>query len=159
MFKYLSFFNLFKTPMAPLIIGLGGTLPFIFLSVVIWLGSTDLQLIALFNLINYSIIILSFVGAVHWGAAMMRNDIFYRYYLISIIPAILSWFLIMGFIANYLLIFIILMILFLLMFFIDVKAVRNQILPEWYLPLRKVITIIVFLCLGSVCLAINTRLI
>ena len=65
----------------------------------------------------------------------------------------------MGFIANYLLIFIILMILFLLMFFIDVKAVRNQILPEWYLPLRKVITIIVFLCLGSVCLAINTRLI
>jgi len=45
------------------------------------------------------------------------------------------------------------------MFFIDVKAVRNQILPEWYLPLRKVITIIVFLCLGSVCLAINTRLI
>ena len=92
MFKYLSFFNLFKTPMAPLILGLGGTLPFIFLSVVIWLGSTDLQLIALFNLINYSIIILSFVGAVHWGAAMMRNDIFYGYYLISIIPAILSWF-------------------------------------------------------------------
>ena len=61
MSKYLSFFNLFKTPMAPLILGLGGTLPFIFLSVVIWMGSTDLQLIALFNLINYSIIILSFV--------------------------------------------------------------------------------------------------
>ena len=159
MFKYLSFFNLFKTPKAPLILGLGGTLPFILLTLVIWLGSTELQLIALFNLINYSIIILSFVGAVHWGAAMMRNDIFYRYYLISIIPAILSWFLIMGFIANYLLIFIILMMLFLLMFFIDVKAVRNKILPEWYLPLRKVITVIVFLCLGSVCLAINTRLI
>ena len=38
-------------------------------------------------------------------------------------------------------------------------ATPLEILPEWYLPLRKVITIIVFLCLGSVCLAINTRLI
>jgi len=159
MFKYFSFFNLFKIPIAPLILGLGGTLPFIFLSIVIWLGSSELQLIALFNLINYSIIILSFIGAIHWGAAMIRKDIFYRYYLISIIPAFLSWFLIMGFIANYLIIFIILMMLFLTMFFIDVKAVRNNILPEWYLPLRKIITIIVFLCLGSVCLAINIKLI
>ena len=58
MFKYFSFFNLFKIPIAPLILGLGGTLPFIFLSIVIWLGSSELQLIALFNLINYSIIIL-----------------------------------------------------------------------------------------------------
>ena len=82
MFKYLSFFNLFKTPMAPLILGLGGTLPFIFLSVVIWLGSTDLQLIALFNLHKlFNYIILSFVGAVHWGTMML---IFYGYYLISL---------------------------------------------------------------------------
>ena len=159
MFKYFSLFNLFKIPTAPLILGLGGTLPFIFLSIVIWLGSSELKLVALFNLINYAIIILSFIGAIHWGAAMIRKDIFYRYYLISIMPAFLSWFLIMGFIANYLIIFIILMMLFLTMFFIDVKAVRNNILPEWYLPLRKIITIIVFLCLGSVCLAINIKLI
>jgi Na+/proline symporter len=65
----------------------------------------------------------------------------------------------MGFIANYLLIFIILMILFLSMFFIDIRAVRNEMLPQWYLPLRKIITIIVFLSLGSVCLAININVI
>ena len=155
MFKYISFLNLYKIPIAPLILGLGGTLPFIILSLSIWLGSYELKVMALFNLINYSIIILSFVGAVHWGAAMLRKDIFLKYYLISIIPALLGWFLIMGFIANYLIIFIILMMLFLVLFFIDVKAVRNNILPNWYLPLRKVVTTVVFLCLGSVCIAIN----
>lgn len=157
MFKYFSFLNIYKIPIAPLIFGLGGTLPFIILSVAIWLGSYELKLMALFNLINYSIIILSFIGAVHWGAAMLRKDKFFKYYLISIIPALLGWFLIMGFIANYLTIFVLLMILFLLIFFIDVKAVRNNILPQWYLPLRKIITIIVFLCLGSVCLALNIK--
>ena len=155
MFKYFSFLNVNKTPKAPLILGLGGTLPFIILSLAIWFGSYELRLMALFNLINYSIIILSFIGAVHWGAAMLRKDTSFNYYLISIMPAVLSWFLIMGFIANYLIIFIILMMLFLVLFFIDVKAVRNNILPNWYLPLRKVVTTVVFLCLGSVCIAIN----
>tara|TARA_B110000008_G_scaffold6710_1_gene6610 strand:+ start:4784 stop:5263 length:480 start_codon:yes stop_codon:yes gene_type:complete len=159
MLKYLSFINLYKIPIAPLIFGLSGTLPFILLSIAIWICSYELKLMALYNLINYSIIILSFVGAIHWGAAMIREDTNYKWYFISIIPALLSWFLIMGFIANYLLIFIILMILFLSMFFIDIRAVRNKILPHWYLPLRKIITIIVFLSLGSVCLAININVI
>ena len=157
--KYISFLSLYKIPIAPLTFGLCGTLPFIFLSLAIWICAYELKLMALYNLINYSIVILSFVGAIHWGAAMIREDINYKWYFISIIPALLSWFLIMGFITNYLIIFIILMILFLIIFFIDVRAVRNKILPEWYLPLRKVITIIVFLSLGSVCLAININVI
>ena len=159
MFKYFSFFNLYKIPISPLLFGLGGTLPFILLSFSIWTASYELKLIALFNLINYSIIILSFVGAIHWGAAMIREDKNYKWYFISIMPSLLSWFLIMGFITNYLIIFLVLMILFLIMFFIDVKAVKNKILPQWYLSLRKVITIIVFLSLGSVCLALNLNVI
>ena len=159
MSKYLSYFNLHKIPMPPLIFGLGGTLPFIFMSIAIWTASYEVKLLALYNLINYSIVILSFVGAIHWGAAMIREDKNYKWYLISITPTLLSWFLIMGFIANYLVIFMILMILFLAMFFIDITAVRQNILPKWYISLRKIITIIVFLSLGSVCMAINMKLI
>lgn len=153
----IKYFSLYKIPTAPLVLGLGGTLPFILLPLIIWTGSNEIKLMALYNLINYSIIILSFIGAIHWGASMIREDISFKWYLISISPAILSFLLIMGFISNYFIIFILLMIIFLMMFFIDIKAVRNEVLPEWYLSLRKLLTIIVFLSLGSVCFAINNK--
>jgi hypothetical protein len=92
---------------------------------------------------------------------MVRNDNNYKSYLISIMPALLSWFLLsfMGFIVSLMTIFIILMFLFLGMFFIDVKAVKEKIIPQWYLSLRKIITVIVFLSLGSVTVAINMKVI
>ena len=157
--KFLSLFNLQNTPLFPLLFGIGGAAPFIFLSLVIWTFTYELKLIALYNLINYSVLILSFIGAVHWGAAMVRNDKGYKSYLLSITPALLSWFLIMGFIVNYMIIFIILIILYLFLFFIDIKAVREKKLPQWYLPMRKFITIIVLISLGSVCMAINIKII
>ena len=157
--KFLSLFNLQNIPSFPLLFGIGGALPFIFLSFGIWVCTYELKLIALYNLINYSVLILSFTGAVHWGAAMVRNDKDYKSYLISIIPALLSWFLLIGFIVNYLIIFIILIILYLFVFFIDIKTVREKKLPQWYLPMRKFITIIVLLSLSSVCMAINMKVI
>jgi hypothetical protein len=157
--KLLSLFNLQNTPSFPLLFGIGGAFPFIFLSIGIWVFTYELKLIALYNLINYSVLILSFTGAVHWGAAMVRNDKGYKPYLISIIPALLSWFLLMGFIVNYLIIFIILIILYLSVFFIDINAVKENYLPQWYIPMRKFITVIVLLSLGSVCMAINMKVI
>ena len=157
--QFLSYFNLQNVPLLPLLLGIAGTIPFIFLSLSIWIFTYELKLLALYNLINYSVVILSFIGAIHWGATMVRNDNNYKSYLISILPALLSWFLIMGFIVSYMIIFIILMVLFLGMFFIDVKAVKEKIIPQWYLSLRKIITVIVFLSLGSVTMAINMKVI
>jgi len=157
--KFLSLFNLQNTPLLPLFFGIGGAVPFIFLSLGIWTFTYELKLIALYNLINYSVLILSFIGAVHWGAAMVRKDKGYKSYLLSIMPALLSWFLIMGFIVNYMIIFIILIILYIFVFFIDIKAVREKKLPQWYLPMRKFITIIILISLGSVCMAINMKII
>ena len=157
--KLLSLFNLHNIPSIPLLFGMAGAVPFAFLSLGIWFFTYELKLIALYNLINYSVLILSFTGAIHWGAAMIRNDKGYKSYLISILPALLSWFLLIGFIVNYLIIFIILIILYLSVFFIDVQAAREGKLPQWYLPMRKFITIIVLLSLGSVCMAINMKVI
>ena len=159
--QFLSYFNLQNVPLLPLLLGLAGTIPFIFLSLSIWIFSYELKLLAIINLINYSVVILSFIGAIHWGVAMVRNENNYKSYLISIMPALLSWFLLsfMGFIVSLMTIFIILMFLFLGMFFIDVKAVKEKIIPQWYLSLRKIITVIVFLSLGSVTVAINMKVI
>jgi hypothetical protein len=157
--KFLSLFNLHNTPSIPLLFGMAGAVPFVFLSLGIWFFTYELKLISLYNLINYSVLILSFTGAIHWGAAMIRNDKGYKSYLISILPALLSWILLIGFIVNYLIIFIILIILYLSVFFIDVQAAREGKLPQWYLPMRKFITIIVLLSLGSVCMAINMKVI
>ena len=157
--KFLSLFNLQNIPSFPLLFGIGGALRCIFLPLGIWVCTYELKLIALYNLINYSVLILSFTGAVHWGAAMVRNDKDYKSYLISIIPALLSWFLLIGFIVNYLIIFIVLIILYLSVFFIDINAVKENYLPQWYIPLRKFITVIVLLSVGSVCMAINMKVI
>ena len=157
--KFLSLFNLHNTPLIPLLFGIAGAVPFVFLSLGIWVFTYELKLIALYNLINYSVLILSFTGAIHWGAAMIRSDKGYKSYLISILPALLSWFLLIGFIVNYLVIFIVLITLYLIVFFIDVQAIREGKLPQWYLPMRKFITIIVLLSLGSVCMAINMKVI
>ena len=100
--KILSLFNLHNTPLFPLLFGIAGAIPFIFLSFGIWFFTYEVKLIALYNLINYSVLILSFTGAIHWGAAMVRNDKGYKSYLTAILPALLSWFLLIGFIVNYL---------------------------------------------------------
>ena len=52
--KFLSLFNLQNIPSFPLLFGIGGALPFIFLSLGIWVCTYELKLIALYNLINYS---------------------------------------------------------------------------------------------------------
>ena len=123
--KFLSLFNLHNTPLIPLLFGIAGAVPFVFLSLGIWVFTYELKLIALKNLINYSVLILSFTGAIHWGAAMIRSDKGYKSYLISILPALLSWFLLIGLIVIYLIIFIILIILYLIIFFIDVSYKRR----------------------------------
>lgn len=86
-------------PAAALIMGYGGLIPFVALSIIVTAGielpnfSTErfAQL-----LLGYAAIILSFVGAVHWGFALAKDGNFppesaNRFYTYSVIPAVLAW--------------------------------------------------------------------
>ncbi len=96
----------------------------------------------------YGAIILSFVGALHWGLAMSLPDLAERQrsalFAWSVVPALIAWpatllspllaapLLVFGFIAHYLQ---------------DRRLVRRAALPDWYLPLRLRLSSVAVVCL------------
>lgn len=142
-----------STPPTVAWLAYGGSLPFILLALGILI---DNQRAAFFSaaLIAYGAVILSFVGALHWGFAMTleefsdesghrrRNERF----VWSIVPALLAWsvllaqpslaaaLLITGFVAHY---------------WQDRRLAAFASLPAWYLPMRLRLTVIACLCLAT----------
>ena len=128
-------------------LGYGGLLPFLALAPASLL---DHHHGAVWSdaLFAYGAIILSFVGALHWGFAMSLPDLSERQrsalYIWSVVPALIAWPallfspplaappLVFGFIAHYLQ---------------DRRLARQVTLPAWYLPLRRRLSSVACLCL------------
>lgn len=128
-------------------LGYGGLIPFITLATASLL---DHHHGTLWNdaLLAYSAIILSFIGALHWGLAMSLPGLAERQrsacFAWSVVPALIAWpaallspivaapLLVSGFIAHY---------------FQDRRLVRLATLPSWYLPLRMRLSTIAVACL------------
>jgi hypothetical protein len=128
-------------------LGYGGLIPFVALAVLSWF---DAERVGLWhaNLRIYSAVILSFVGALHWGFAMLLSDIPSgrrdALFAWSVVPALLAFFaltmpivpgdllLAAGFIAHY--------------------AQDRRIaaaLPAWYLPMRFRLSTIAIVCIAT----------
>jgi hypothetical protein len=130
------------------LLGYGGLLPFMAFGAAIIFFPEDSGFAAR-ALLAYGAVILSFVGALHWGFAMNLQELSEQQrlqaYLWSVIPALLAWpalvidseamgsaLLVAGFLAN---------------FWRDVCLTRVVVLPDWYLPLRLRLTAVACLCL------------
>ena len=105
---------------------------------------------ALRGLLAYGAVILSFLGGIHWGAAMTRSisqtdyGIDSRRLGISVVPSLVGWtsllidaryglaVLALGFAANLLL---------------DIRSTRQGLAPPWYRRLRQPLTMIVVVAL------------
>ena len=134
-------------------LGYGGLAPFLALAAgAVGAGMhADLCRAALFS---YAAVILSFVGALHWGIALTAPHMDARQraglYGWSVVPALLAWpallvyaepatfILIGGFIAHY---------------WQDLRLVRKtaaqRLLPDWYLPLRLQLTVVACICIAA----------
>jgi hypothetical protein len=131
-------------------LGYSGLLPFIAGSAGCFLPEGPLQQFSQFGLLGYSAVILSFMGAVHWGAAMLRPLAAEQLYLASVLPALVAWVSLLlpvqaalavqatGFTA---------------LFIFDRHSSAKGTLPEWYPQLRVPLTAVVLLCLGLAALA------
>ena len=133
------------------LLGYAGLIPFLTFSVGCWLPLpyvTD----SLSVLIAYAAIILSFMGAIHWGAAMSReDDQGYQYLLVSVVPALAAWIaLIIPAMAG----LMILLSGFILLYLYDRAVQLSQGFPSWYIPMRTNLTLVVTLCLASALLSI-----
>jgi hypothetical protein len=103
-----------------------------------------------YALFAYGAVILSFVGAVHWGFAMTLTDLSEQHrnstWSWSVVPALLAWvallvtpaaagvILVVGFVAQYLQ---------------DRRLARQSAMPPWYLPLRLRLTSVACVCLAA----------
>lgn len=125
-------------------LGYAGLIPFITFSIGCWIKIPYLYN-TVYALITYAAIILSFMGAIHWGMAMSKTDNKQsKYFITSVLPALAAWFslLIPEFFSL-----IVLLTGFLLLISYDLAVEKSQGFPNWYIPMRIRLTFIVLLSL------------
>ena len=128
-------------------LGAGGLLPFIGLLIAPLAGAEPFGRPPVVVLGLYTAVILSFMGAVHWGLAVAefggRRDASWRYAL-SVVPALLGWFAL-----AFLPLPVALRVIagaFALLLLYDVRASRIGTAPPWYARLRWRLTAVVVPC-------------
>ncbi len=135
-------------PTTALWLGTGGLGPFVALSGALWAMAPEYAGTLTFWLTSYGAVILAFVGAVHWGVAMihprMRDDDRWLFLAWSTVPALAAWAtLLIG--ARSGLLF--LAMSFLVQYAADLALAQRFTLPAWYLRLRHSLTTVVVLSL------------
>ena len=134
-----------STPPRPaLYLGFSGALPFLAGLALLFTSDASLRGWGAWLLLIYGTIILSFMGGIHWGAAMGRNDESFGALGRSVLPSLLAlpavaWggapgLLILALGFGGLLIY-------------DESEVRAGRLSSWYPRLRRPLTAIVVACL------------
>jgi len=127
-------------PLSVAWLGYGGLCPFLFFAV-LSLVEPSHQIIYRGALFSYGAVILSFVGAIHWGFAMTLPGLSdlqrHRCYLWSVVPALIAWTTIfLGPVTSGLM----LILGFLVQYWRDFNVARQAALPTWFLPLRLRLT-------------------
>ena len=134
-------------------LGAAGLIPFAAASVAIWIVPADHLAWAGFVLVAYGAVILSFMGAVHWGLVISsgsregRGDAT-RWLSLGVIPALLAWLALLISVLNAL---FLLAGAFALVYALDRMAIAAALAPPWYgrLRLRLTMTVILLLLLGA----------
>ena len=124
-------------PLPARFLGFAGLLPFLGGAVGVWVLETPWDWVVLNAQVYYGCVILSFLGAVHWGRALgsgLQGESLWRPLAWSVTPSLLAWvaafakpdlaivLLIGGLMAAYL---------------VDRSATAQGWFPTWYGELRK----------------------
>lgn len=124
--------GLADVPRAPLWLGLAGLLPFYGALLAALLGVRP----AIFILIGYGAIILSFLGGARWGLAMREREAGWRDYGFAVLPSLVGW------LSLYLtppLSLALLALSHAALGIIDRAEVRTRRIPTWYGSLRTLL--------------------
>lgn len=141
----------FKAIIPPIVswLGYGGLLPFVALAVAAWLNSSNSSLWCR-ALVGYGAVILSFIGALHWGFAMSQTDMTTQQrnhcFVWSVVPALVAW---IALLTTHKYAYALLIAGFLTQFGQDWRLAKTVDLPIWYLPLRIRLTFVAGLALFS----------
>ena len=140
--------TLAAVPRAALYLGFAGLIPFLGASLGLWVAGYPQKLIALDIQLAYGAVILSFMGAVHWGLAMAGGEAGISYSRLgwSVAPALAGW---LALLLNPVYGLLLLALGFAAVYFGDLRSIAAGNAPPWYKALRKPLTIIVIASLAS----------
>lgn len=132
-------------------LGYAGLIPFVVFSIGCWIPLPYVTN-APYILITYGAVILSFMGAVHWGVAMANKDQQQgKFFITSVLPALIAW---PALLLAQSLALAILLAGFIGLYTYDRSVEKAQALPGWYIPMRTRLTAVVVLCLASALLSV-----
>ncbi|MBE58710.1 MAG: hypothetical protein CMD66_04805 [Gammaproteobacteria bacterium] len=124
-------------------LGYLGLIPFVFGAVTALL-SQELVSLAFQAFILYSLAILSFMGGVHWGLALITGTRQSTRLLISVVPVVAAWICLIALPAP-----LTLAVLgggFIAQWFIDRPILAELPIPSWYLEMRPRLAYVVAGC-------------
>jgi hypothetical protein len=128
---------------APLLhlLGYAGLIPFVVFGAAAWLGSAHWQAFSLHALGVYGAVILSFLGAVHWGLFLLDRShqvLGQPAPIWAVIPSVAAWAaLLMPMVPG----LTVLLLLFPLVLWVDHGSLRRFHLPSGYIQLRGYLTL------------------
>ena len=132
-------------------LGYAGLIPFIVFSVGCWIPLPYVTNAGSI-LVAYAAVILSFMGAVHWGVAMAGTDQQRsKHFIASVVPALIAW---PALLLPQSLALLILLTGFIGLYAYDRSVETTQSLPSWYIPMRTKLTVIVGFCLAGAFLSV-----
>ena len=136
-------------PKVPFWLGTGALVPYVALAGAVWATPEAYTPPLLFWLSSYASVILSFLGAVHWGVALLHAEmnegdrgVFMTW---SIVPAMAGWVSLLMPIKTGLLMLI---AIYAIQFAADRQLASRFQIPDWYLRLRGSLTPVAVLCLA-----------
>jgi hypothetical protein len=73
-------------------LGYAGLVPFILLSVLMWLVDNELLPFVSIALGAYGAVIVSFLGGIHWGIGFMKGEAAPRFHFVwGVLPSLMAW--------------------------------------------------------------------
>ena len=153
-----------RLPILAVVLGILGLIPFLACTVGIIAFPRDVPVPNLVHaIIAYGAVILSFLGAVHWGFALEPSPALTapgqaatdrKRLALGVLPALGGWAALLVSLGSSALVAILVLILgFLATTLVEAQAARRGALPGGYMMLRWVLTAVVLLCLIVVLLA------
>lgn len=138
-------------------LGLGSLVPFVFLSLACWVVHPGWLGYFIKAQLFYGIAILSFLGGLHWGVALLLKERpageIRRALVWGVIPSILAWCSMIdvgfGFLVQ--------IVGFVIAYQVDKRFYVHYALPDWFLTLRLQLTRTIVAALGITFLAANLR--
>lgn len=140
-----------KAPPLAIILGWGGVIPFVASALAFRYAPPHIAITALDAGTIYGALIITFIGAVHWGIALRRDEGHSAFYIWSVVPSLLMVLVLMlapalrpaPLLAG-----------LILLWGVDLMATRAGVLPGWYMRLRHGLTVVAAASILSLYLSI-----